>query len=69
MFKNSAIHCKYIWMLLFVYVLSKVAEHFDTYIYNLTNEISGHTMKHLLASLGIFIFYLHFAKRRKTADA
>lgn len=69
LFKSPLTHSKYIWALLLVYVLSKVSEHFDVYIFNqLSGEISGHSIKHFLASLGILFFYFHFNKRLKTVD-
>jgi hypothetical protein len=68
LFKTTDTHSKYIWALLLVYFFSKISEHFDVYIFNLSGEISGHTIKHLLASLGILFFYLHFNKRMSIAD-
>jgi hypothetical protein len=41
------------------YLLAKVAEFFDGEIFALTtNALSGHTLKHLLAALGLFFIYL-----------
>jgi hypothetical protein len=63
LFKDSGKTSKFIWMLLIMYVLSKIAEYFDAYIFDLSGEISGHSVKHLLASLGILFLYLHFRKQ------
>lgn len=66
LFKSPGVYSKYIWALILVYVLSKVAEHFDAYIFDqLTGEMSGHSIKHFLASLGILFFYFHFKQRLK----
>lgn len=67
-FKTTNTHSKYIWAMFLVYFFSKISEYFDVYIFNLSSEISGHTIKHLLASLGILFFYLHFNKRTSITD-
>ena len=68
LFKSAGKSSKYLWALLFIYLLSKAAEYFDVYIFNLSGDISGHSIKHLLASLSILFFYLHFNKRTKITD-
>lgn len=65
LFKSAATSSKYIWALLLMYLLSKASEYFDVYIFNLLGDISGHSIKHLLSSLGLLFFYLHFNKRVK----
>lgn len=38
------------------YLAAKVAEHFDLWIYTITAEtVSGHTLKHLVAAVGVFL--------------
>lgn len=50
------------------YALAKVAEHFDSGIYELTaRAISGHSLKHLLAALAPFCVYLMLRRRTKTS--
>jgi hypothetical protein len=47
------------------YLLAKVAEFFDGEIFALTaNALSGHTVKHLLAALGLFFIYLMLRWRK-----
>ena len=47
------------------YALAKAAEFRDQEIYALTSEVvSGHTLKHLLAALGIFFIYLMLQRRK-----
>ena len=41
--------------LLAIYALSKVAEFFDREIFEVQQVISGHTIKHLLAAIAVFI--------------
>ena len=41
----------YFWALIFFYVLAKVAEFYDTSLYAAFPAVSGHSLKHLLASL------------------
>jgi hypothetical protein len=58
----------YSWLLgisLTFYVIAKLAEHFDSAIFNFLSEsVSGHTLKHLAAALGCYILLL-FLKRRR----
>lgn len=68
LFKSENVHSKYLWALLLLYFLSKVSEYFDVHFFNLLGEISGHSVKHLLAGLGILSFYLHFNQRVGIAD-
>lgn len=49
---------RYLWLMLLFYALSKVFEAADDFIFSLTTEIiSGHTLKHLCAAIGVY-FYL-----------
>jgi len=57
---------KYLGYGLFWYVLAKVLEHFDRGIFAMTGEvISGHTLKHISASVGVLMMVL-YVKKRKT---
>jgi len=51
------------WYLLLCYLLAKLFEHFDTDIYELLGVISGHTLKHIVSALGVFILIRSFEKR------
>ena len=42
---------KYYWLMILFYVLSKLCENFDAAIYNAGMLVSGHTIKHLFASM------------------
>jgi hypothetical protein len=56
LFKPRPAITKYIWFMLLSYLLSKVCEHFDSDIYSSSVLFSGHTWKHLFASLAPLIF-------------
>ena len=54
----------YYWGVILFYALSKLAEYLDSEIYALTGVVSGHSLKHVLAAVATFTFYL--ALRRRT---
>lgn len=65
-YKPSHLQTKYLIYAFVFYTLSKLAEHFDKQIYELMGQIvSGHTIKHLLAAIATFFFYV-LLKRRVT---
>ena len=49
--------CNYVWSVLGMYLLAKVAESMDADIYQQLGFISGHSIKHLLAGFGAYIVY------------
>jgi hypothetical protein len=52
------------WYLLLAYVFAKLFEHFDTPIYEIFGGfISGHSIKHVAAAIGIYMLYLNYKKR------
>ena len=54
-----------IWILT-LYVLAKICEYFDSNILNLSNNIlSGHSLKHLTASLSVFFVLRMLAKSKR----
>jgi hypothetical protein len=49
---------------LLIYMLSKLAEHFDHALFELSGEIvSGHSLKHLLAATALFVVYWMLRQR------
>ena len=50
MFPVTDYQKKYVWLLIALYVVAKLVEHFDVDIYQLLG-LSGHTIKHILATL------------------
>ena len=43
------------WALLFAYLLAKIFEYFDESVFDSLGVISGHSLKHIVAALGIFV--------------
>ena len=56
------------WYLLLCYALAKVFEHYDHAIYEILGVISGHSLKHMVAALGLYILvrvYMNRERRRE----
>jgi len=54
----------YLLAALVVYMAAKLAEHYDHAVFSLTGEIiSGHSLKHLLAALALFVVYRMLRRR------
>ena len=49
--KPSIGHARYYWLMMLFYVLAKLFEFFDAAVYDAGLLISGHTLKHLFASM------------------
>lgn len=60
---GNAKGCGFIWRVLGVYVLARIAESFDAEIYKSLHFISGHSIKHLLAGLSTYIVYAALKRR------
>jgi hypothetical protein len=56
----------YLWGLLVAYAVAKVLELFDVPVFNAIGFVSGHTLKHIVAAIGIGIFALAMVRRRPT---
>ena len=54
------------WLLLSAYVIAKLLEHFDREMHGVTSLVSGHSLKHVVAAIGIYILLLSFGRRRST---
>ena len=58
-YKPTNLRTQYLLFAFFFYILSKTTEYFDEPIFDLSTQVvSGHTIKHLLASIATFFFYL-----------
>ena len=70
MFPGRYTHRRYLLYGLGCYLLAKLAELWDREIFALTaNALSGHSLKHLLAALGLFFVYLMLRRREPTTPA
>ena len=63
LFQLGRLCIAFLWWTLATYALAKIAEHFDLGILEITGMISGHSIKHLLASLALLIFVLAYPQR------
>ena len=52
------------WFLLLAYVIAKLFEHFDKEMHMATRFVSGHSLKHIVAAIGIYILLVSFVRRR-----
>jgi len=50
-YRSASDATRYFWMMIAFYVLAKICEYFDAEIFALGEVVSGHTLKHLFASL------------------
>lgn len=56
-FKKHTFLLKPIAMIVLWYVIAKLLEHFDVYLYEKTNMLSGHPIKHIAAAIASFYMY------------
>lgn len=61
-FKTPKSIAKRYWVLIIAYVIAKVLEHLDISIYN-SIKFSGHSLKHLVSALGLYLLYLDYKKQ------
>ena len=53
-------HDVYLWLGLFTYIIARISEYYDHFIFNFSMQlISGHSLKHLLMALAVFFIYLN----------
>ncbi len=52
------------WFLLLAYLIAKILEYFDGQIYDLLG-LSGHSLKHIVAALGIYTLFYTYKNRKK----
>ena len=53
------------WFMLIAYGLAKVFEYFDEAVFNNLGIISGHSLKHILAALGVLFLLRSYIKRER----
>ncbi len=51
------------WLLMLFYLIAKVFEYFDLEVYELLGVISGHSLKHIISALGLYILIYSFERR------
>lgn len=66
LYDGSRKGCNFVWTVLGFYLLSKITELLDEQIYQFLQLLSGHTLKHLLASVATYSVYKALKNREKT---
>ena len=56
------------WWLLLCYLAAKFFEHFDREVFNTIGLISGHSLKHIVAALGLWILLKNYQNRVSRFD-
>ena len=56
---------RYLFIVFLAYVVAKAAEVFDHEVYSATQLISGHTLKHLLATFGLLALVVGLRRRQR----
>jgi len=64
LFRKESPYAYYYWAILVVYILAKFCEVLDYDLFISTGLISGHSLKHLTASLAPFIYFLKLWKEK-----
>ena len=54
------------WYLLGSYGLAKICEHYDEALYEMLGFISGHSLKHIISALGLYLLIQVYTKRKKS---
>jgi len=67
-FKSSYNRSSAYWYLLLAYLLAKLCEHFDSEIHETLIHISGHSLKHICAALGLYVLVDSYKKRVVISD-
>jgi hypothetical protein len=62
-FRSSCTHVYAYWWLLLAYIIAKLFEHFDAEVYDMLGFISGHSLKHQTAALGMYVLLVFYQKR------
>ena len=66
-FKSKYTSISGYWWLFTAYIAAKFFEHFDQAIHLLTTFISGHSLKHITAAIGVSILIIYYKNRQLTA--
>ena len=64
-FKSSDTHVYGYWLVLLFYIVAKAYEYYDAKIFSSLNVISGHSLKHIVSAIGLYVLYRTFIKRIK----
>ena len=62
-FRPRCTHIQAYWWLLLIYLTAKVFEQLDGEVFDALGFISGHSLKHLAAALGMYVLLVFYQKR------
>ncbi len=62
-FKSSFSQISGYWWLLAAYIAAKVFEHYDSAIHDMLTVVSGHSIKHVIAAIGVYILLRSYESR------
>lgn len=65
LFKSEENSPKGFWLLLITYIMAKLFETYDYEIHNTLKLISGHPLKHLSASVGVYLLIYSYIRQNK----
>lgn len=65
-FRSRFTHVGGYWVLLLAYGAAKLFEYFDAQIFNVLGIISGHSLKHVVAALGVYGLLLAYQSRQQS---
>lgn len=57
------------WFLLLAYIIAKFFEYYDNQVHNYLELISGHTLKHVFASIGVYLLLNTYVRRKNGSVA
>ncbi|AXT62831.1 hypothetical protein D1816_21625 [Aquimarina sp. AD10] len=62
-YKSNTSTKKTYWLLLISYLIAKIVEYYDDFIYYVLTIISGHSLKHIFAGLGLWVLLKSYEER------
>ena len=62
-FRSRCTHVYAYWWLLLAYIAAKLFEHFDAEVFDMLGFISGHSLKHLAAAMGMYGLLAYYQRR------
>lgn len=66
LYKPSRLYASSLWLLVLLYVAAKIFELLDRQVFVLTGMVSGHTVKHVTAALGVMVMVGMLYRRRNS---
>lgn len=69
LYRSRLVPGAYLWLVLGAYLAAKIAESLDGQLYAAIRVLSGHSIKHLAAAGGAYLFYVALRRREPAADS